>query len=175
MRVMDLDVHAAPGRRDDGRSYFIREEDRQRPGHPEVPVEDVPVEGVDDEGHSGPPGGQPSQRAGLRRVDLGEDVGLLAAVQDVARWQVDYYSKISFPFASVIVVLFGVPFSSIKRRGGVGVQLGISLLICFIYLIIMKVSQVFGYNGDMNPLLTAWLANIIFFLAGVYNLWRVPK
>jgi len=97
------------------------------------------------------------------------------AGQDVARWQVDFYSKISFPFASVIVVLFGVPFSSIRRRGGVGVQLGISLLICFVYLIFMKVSQVFGYNGDINPLLTAWIANITFFLAAVYVMWRVPK
>jgi lipopolysaccharide export system permease protein len=97
------------------------------------------------------------------------------AGQDVARWQVDYYSKISFPFASVIVVLFGVPFSSIKRRGGVGVQLGISLLICFIYLIIMKVSQVFGYNGDISPLLTAWLANIAFFLGAMFVILRVQK
>jgi len=97
------------------------------------------------------------------------------AGQDVARWQVDFYSKVSFPFASVIVVLFGVPFSSIRRRGGVGVQLGISLLICFIYLIFMKVSQVFGYNGDINPLLTAWLANIFFFAAAVYVMMRVPK
>jgi lipopolysaccharide export system permease protein len=97
------------------------------------------------------------------------------AGQDVARWQVDFYSKMSFPFASVIVVLFGVPFSSIRRRGGVGVQLGISLLICFIYLIFMKVSQVFGYNGDINPLLTAWLANIFFFAAAVYVMMRVPK
>jgi lipopolysaccharide export system permease protein len=97
------------------------------------------------------------------------------AGQDVARWQVDFYSKVSFPFASVIVVLFGVPFSSIRRRGGVGVQLGISLLICFIYLIFMKVSQVFGYNGDINPLLTAWLANIFFFAAAVYVMLRVPK
>lgn len=97
------------------------------------------------------------------------------AGQDVARWQVDFDSKISFPFATVIVVLFGVPFSSIRRRGGVGVQLGISLLICFIYLIFMKVSQVFGYNGDINPLLTAWSANILFFLAAILVLLRVPK
>jgi lipopolysaccharide export system permease protein len=97
------------------------------------------------------------------------------AGQDVSRWQVDFYSKISYPFATVIVVLFGVPFSSIRRRGGVGVQLGISLLICFVYLIFMKVSQVFGYNGDINPLLTAWSANILFFLAAVAVLLRVPK
>jgi lipopolysaccharide export system permease protein len=97
------------------------------------------------------------------------------AGQDVARWQVDFYSKISFPFASVIVVLFGVPFASVKRRGGAGVQLGISLLICFIYLIFMKVSQVFGYNGDIHPLLTAWLANILFFAAACWVILKVQK
>ena len=97
------------------------------------------------------------------------------AGQDVAHWQVDFYSKISFPFASVIVVLFGVPFSSIKRRGGTGVQLGISLLICFLYLIFMKVSQVFGYNGDINPLLTAWLANIASLVAATIVILRVRK
>lgn len=97
------------------------------------------------------------------------------AGQDVNRWLVDFYSKISFPFATVIVVLFGVPFSSVKRRGGVGVQLGISLLICFIYLIFMKVSQVFGYNGDVNPLLTAWMANIGFFVAAIVVMLRVKK
>ena len=97
------------------------------------------------------------------------------AGQDASRWLVDFYSKVSFPFASVIVVLFGVPFSSVRRRGGVGVQLGISLLICFIYLIFMKVSEVFGYNGDIDPLLTAWFANIVFLLGAVVVLVRVRK
>ena len=97
------------------------------------------------------------------------------AGHDVSQWQVDLYGKIAFPFASFIVVLFGIPFSSIKRRGGLGVEFGIAVAICFLYMIFLKVSQAFGYNGDLNPLLTAWLANIIFFVAGIYNLWRVPK
>ncbi|MFA6541838.1 MAG: LptF/LptG family permease [Bacteroidota bacterium] len=94
---------------------------------------------------------------------------------DVARWMVDYNSKVAFPFASVIVVLFGVPFSFGKRRGGLALQFGISVAICFIYLAFMKISEVFGYNGDLHPLLTAWLANIIFFTAGVVNIFRVNK
>ncbi|MFI5251719.1 MAG: LPS export ABC transporter permease LptG [Bacteroidota bacterium] len=97
------------------------------------------------------------------------------AGHDVSQWLVDLYGKIAFPFASFIVVLFGVPFSSIKRRGGLGVEFGIAVAICFLYMIFLKVSQAFGYNGDLNPMLTAWLANIIFFCAGIYNLWRVPK
>ena len=54
-------------------------------------------------------------------------------------------------------------------------EFGIALAVCFIYMIFLKVSQAFGYNGDMSPLLTAWLANILFFGAGMYNLARVPK
>ena len=39
----------------------------------------------------------------------------------------------------------------------------------------MKVSQVFGYNGDINPLLTAWLANIAFLIAAAFVILRVQK
>jgi len=95
--------------------------------------------------------------------------------QEVARWLVDFYGKIAFPFASVIVVIFGIPFSSVKRRSGLGVEFGIALAVCFIYMIFLKVSQAFGYNGDLDPLVTAWLANIIFLAAGIYNLVRVEK
>ena len=97
------------------------------------------------------------------------------AGQDVSRWLVDYHNKIAFPFASVIVVLFGVPFASIKRRSGIAIDFGVCVAVTFVYLGFMKTSQVFGYNGDLNPLLTAWLANIIFFALAVVNLLRVQK
>jgi lipopolysaccharide export system permease protein len=98
-----------------------------------------------------------------------------AAGQDVSRWMVDFHSKIAFPFASVIVVLFGVPFASIKRRSGLALEFGMCVAVTFLYLAFMKTSNVFGYNGDLNPLLTAWLANLIFLVLGLSNLLRVPK
>jgi lipopolysaccharide export system permease protein len=94
---------------------------------------------------------------------------------DASKWLVEYYSKISYPFASFIVVLFGVPFAINKKKSGLAIQFGISTLVCFIYLVFMKVSQVFGYNGDINPLLTAWLANIVFFTAAIVNIIRIKK
>jgi lipopolysaccharide export LptBFGC system permease protein LptF len=97
------------------------------------------------------------------------------AGHDVSRWLVDLYNKISFPFASAIVVLFGIPFSSIKRRSGPGVEFAIALAVCFLYMVFLQVSQAFGYNGDLHPLLTAWAANGVFLIAGMYILWRVPK
>jgi lipopolysaccharide export system permease protein len=97
------------------------------------------------------------------------------AGQDVARWLVEYHFKLAFPFASIIMVLFGVPFATSRPRTGAALGFGIALAVAFIYLIFTKASQVFGYNGDLDPLLTAWLANLIFLVAGIANLFRVQK
>jgi lipopolysaccharide export system permease protein len=97
------------------------------------------------------------------------------AGQDIARWLVEYHFKLAFPFASIIMVLFGVPFAASRPRTGAALGFGIATAVTFIYLGFMKASQVFGYNGDLNPLFTAWLANIIFLAAGIVNLLRVQK
>lgn len=93
--------------------------------------------------------------------------------QSVDKEKVDYYSKISFPFANLIVILFGISISSGKRKSGAALQFGISILITFLYLGFIKVSQTFGYNGDINPVLTAWIANISFLLLAIFNLIRI--
>jgi len=112
----------------------------------------------------------------MNYTELGEFIeGQQRAGQDVARWLVEYYGKIAFPFANLIVVIFGIPFSAMKRRSGLGVEFGIALAICFLYMIFLKVSQAFGYNGDLDPLLTAWLANLIFLAGGAATLVAVPR
>lgn len=92
--------------------------------------------------------------------------------QSVDRQLVDFYSKISFSFASLIVIVFGISISTgTKRRKGLALQFGISILVSFIYLGFVKISQSFGYNGDIDPMLTAWLANIAFASFGILNLY----
>lgn len=94
---------------------------------------------------------------------------------DPTSTQIEYHSRIAFAFASMIVVLFGLPISANRRRGGLAIQFGINLLITFIYLVFMKVSQAFGKSGVLNPLITAWFANFIFLLAALYNIKRAQK
>jgi len=97
------------------------------------------------------------------------------AGQQTARWEVDYYAKIAFPFASLVVILFGVPFSAQKRRGGMALQFAIGVLITFLYMAFMAISETLGHSGQYNTMLMAWLPNIIFFVAGLFNLMRVRK
>jgi lipopolysaccharide export system permease protein len=92
--------------------------------------------------------------------------------QNTDRVKVDYYSKMSFPFSNLIIIIFGISISTgSKRRKGLALQFGISILVSFVYLGFEKISQSFGYNGDLNPLFTAWLANIIFTAFGAVNLY----
>ncbi|MDR3626659.1 MAG: LptF/LptG family permease [Ignavibacteriaceae bacterium] len=88
---------------------------------------------------------------------------------------IEFYSRISFPMASIIVVFFGLPISANKRRGGLAVQVGVNILVTFIYLVFMQISLAFGKNGALSPLLTAWSANLIFLAAALINLPRVPQ
>ncbi len=100
---------------------------------------------------------------------------LVASGQDASREKVDYYSIISFPFASLVTILFGVSVSTNRRKGGAALQFGISIIVSFLYLGFVKISQVFGYNGDLNPIFTAWLANIVFFLISISYFFRTQN
>jgi lipopolysaccharide export system permease protein len=94
---------------------------------------------------------------------------------DPTRALIEYHSRYSFAFASVIVLFLGLPLASVKKRGGLALQFGLSLLFTFIYLGFMKISEAFGKNGVMDPLLTAWFANAVFLIAAFINLARSQK
>lgn len=88
------------------------------------------------------------------------------------RWMVDLYLKISFPFANLIIILFGAPLAARKTRSGTAISFGISLFICFLYFGLIKVGQSLGHNETLHPLLAAWLGNIFFGIGAIYVLVR---
>jgi lipopolysaccharide export system permease protein len=105
-----------------------------------------------------------------RRIELTRRSG-----QDVAHDEVDYQSKYSLAFASLIVVLFGVPFASKKKRSGLSFEFSIAIGIAFVYLTFSKVFQTFGYTGQASPIFTAWLANGLFFAGSLVVIWKAQK
>ncbi|MFI5237472.1 MAG: LptF/LptG family permease [Ignavibacteriales bacterium] len=99
-------------------------------------------------------------------MDLGELSDLIDSQKEAGTnptiAQIEYHSRFAFAMTSMIIVLFGLPISTNKRKSGLAVQVGINILIAFVYLVFMKVSQAFGKNGALDPILTAWFANLIF-------------
>jgi len=108
--------------------------------------------------------------------ELNTFIAELRAIRaDVKKWLVERHLKISMPFASFIVVLLGAPIASRKRRGGIGFNFGISLLVSFTYFIIIRTGQVLGHQGTLEPLFAAWMGNLIFLTIGLYALLAIRK
>lgn len=109
-------------------------------------------------------------------TELNKFIGELQAIgADPRKWYVERHLKIALPFANFIVVLLGAPIASRKRRGGMGLNFGLSLLVSFIYFIIIRTGQVFGHQGTLNPFLAAWIGNLIFLSLGIAALLSVRK
>lgn len=94
---------------------------------------------------------------------------------DPNRWLVDLYLKISFPFANLIIVLFGAPLAASRVRSTGAVGVAISMVICFLYFGAIKIGQTLGQTGTLHPMLSAWLGNLIFSAGGLIFLIRAPK
>lgn len=92
--------------------------------------------------------------------------------RDITRALVDLQWKIALPFANIIIVLFGAALAAVRRRTGLAVGFTASVFVCFVYYFVMEMGRAFGYNGDLPPLLAAWLGNLIFGALSLYFLWR---
>lgn len=81
---------------------------------------------------------------------------------NVVQYQVEYHKRISSSFASFILTVIGFSLSSRKRKGGMGLYLGIGLALSFLYILLQTISSTFAINADTPPILAAWIPNILF-------------
>lgn len=81
---------------------------------------------------------------------------------NVVQYQVEYHKRIASSLAAFILTIIGASLSARKRKGGMGLYLGIGLVLSFLYIMLQTVSSTFAVNGGWPPLLAAWLPNILF-------------
>jgi lipopolysaccharide export system permease protein len=87
----------------------------------------------------------------------------------------DLQFKISHPFISFIVVMFGVSLTVRVGRSGMAKVFGLGLLTGFIYYFLVQLGLGLGRSGVMHPVLGAWLGNIIFFPLSAGYFYKVSK
>ncbi|RLB38539.1 MAG: LPS export ABC transporter permease LptG [Deltaproteobacteria bacterium] len=87
---------------------------------------------------------------------------------NATRYFVDLEIKVSFCFVVFCMALVGIPVALNLKKGGAPLAVSIGVMLCFIYLVIIGVSRSLGIGGFLPPLLSAWLANGVFFFLGVY-------
>ena len=94
---------------------------------------------------------------------------------NVVQYQVEYHKRIASSFASFILTIIGASLSSRKRKGGMGLYLGIGLALSFTYIMLQTVSASFAINAGFPPILAAWMPNLIFIVIALICYRQAPN
>ena len=82
---------------------------------------------------------------------------------------VDFHLKIAIPLMCLIVALFGAPLALLIGTRGRAIGIILAVLLVLVYQgLLFWTAQILGYRGDINPVLGAWLPNMLFGLIGIY-------
>ncbi|WP_018248170.1 LptF/LptG family permease [Orenia marismortui] len=116
--------------------------------------------------------GEQKTTSEMSRDELKKDITIFQkSGLSVTSLLVDYHLKLSKVFASLIFILLGIPLS-IKTKKGKAFGLIISIIIIFIYYVAISFCRSLGRNDLLNPLVAAWLPNLIFSLLGLYLVFK---
>jgi lipopolysaccharide export system permease protein len=93
----------------------------------------------------------------------------------IKRLEVDMYKKTSFPFTSLIIILFGIPSSIVVRRRAIAFSsVTLCIGISFLFYTLFAVSVALGKGGALPPIVAAWISHVIFGLASLFFISRIP-
>ncbi len=85
------------------------------------------------------------------------------------------YRRWALPVAAFILTIIGVAVSSIKRRGGMGINLAFGMCVAFIYIFFDKVFGTLAEQSGFPPLLAIIIPNVAFGIFGFYMLNKAKR
>lgn len=94
---------------------------------------------------------------------------------NVKQYEVEYHKRIAMSFASFILTIIGASLSARKRKGGMGLYLGVGFALSFAYIMLQTVSSAFAVQANMPPPLAAWTPNIIFAVIALFCYRQAPN
>ena len=95
--------------------------------------------------------------------------------QNVVQYEVEFHKRIAMSFASFILTIIGASLSSRKRKGGMGLYLGIGLALSFAYILLQTISSTFAINAGLPAMLAAWIPNILYVFIAYFCYRQSPN
>jgi lipopolysaccharide export system permease protein len=94
---------------------------------------------------------------------------------NIGRYEVVKLKKWSLPVSIFILTIIAVAVSSVKRRGGMGVNLAFGISIAMIYVFFDKIFGVMAEQSNFSPIIAVWFPNIIFGILAIYLLQNAKR
>ena len=94
---------------------------------------------------------------------------------NIGRYEVVKLKKWSLPVSIFILTIIAVAVSSVKRRGGMGVNLAFGIAIAMIYVFFDKIFGVMAEQSDFPAVVAVWFPNVIFGILAIYLLQNAKR
>ena len=99
----------------------------------------------------------------------------MSGSSNIGRYEVVKLKKWSLPVSIFILTIIAVAVSSVKRRGGMGLNLAIGISIALVYVFFDKVFGVLAAQANFSPIIAVWLPNLIFGILAFYLLQNAKR
>jgi LPS export ABC transporter permease LptG/LPS export ABC transporter permease LptF len=100
------------------------------------------------------------------------------AIRDLAKQRaawVEIHYRFALPVASLVLALVGIPLGLSTRKGGKAIGVILTVLLVFVYYVIMAFGLGFSKQGRLHPAIGLWLANFAFGVTGVLMLSNLRR
>lgn len=89
--------------------------------------------------------------------------------------RVELYLRSSFPFCVLLFAVLGAVMGITNARAGGFMGFAVALLLTFLYYVTMSLSASMGKTGTLDPLLSAWMHNLLFAAVTARQAWRASS
>ncbi len=93
----------------------------------------------------------------------------------INRYEVVRYKRWSLPVSAYILTIIAVAVSSMKRRGGMGVNLAIGISIGMVFIFFDKIFGTMAEQSSFSPFIATWFPNILFGILAIYLLKNAKR
>ncbi|MGM0608089.1 MAG: LptF/LptG family permease [Candidatus Muiribacteriota bacterium] len=96
-------------------------------------------------------------------------------VLNLNHYLVALYQKTAMPFSCLVFGLIGAAMGTTSKRTGTFTNLGLSVIMIFIYYVFLSFLKSYGVAGQITPIIAAWLPNFVFLGFGFYLISKVKN
>jgi LPS export ABC transporter permease LptG/LPS export ABC transporter permease LptF len=92
------------------------------------------------------------------------------------RWNlIEFHRRLSLPAACIVFAMVGIPLGLSSKKGGKSSGFVLTILLVFVYYSISLIGVTLARQGHLSPAAGVWLADLTFFIGGIFLLWQSER
>jgi LPS export ABC transporter permease LptF/LPS export ABC transporter permease LptG len=93
-----------------------------------------------------------------------------------ARWYlIEFHRRFALPTACLVLAMVGIPLGLSSKKSGKSGGFVLTIALVFVYYFVSLLGVSLARQGKVGPMFGAWLANIVFFVAGAILLRQAER